>query len=125
MIVIILSCLIGVIIAYIFINKKLELFYFSLYYILSLNLILLILFEYSEVVLIYFLNQILEPLIITDPTSFTYNYYLFIINLSFLISTPFLCLLIFYYSSSLYYKNSYFIYKFLNIFLMYMLLITF
>ena len=108
-----LGCVILLILTYIYMSKKLELFWFCCYAIVCLNCILCILFVYANTILIYFLDQVLEPLVVSDPTTFTYNYFYFILNLSFLLLIPFILLLLFFYSSSIkYIYNSW-----LNIFL--------
>jgi len=118
-------CIFILILLYIYLNKKLELFWLCCYYIFCLNFIAFILFFYADIILIYFLDQVLEPIIVSDPAIFTYNYFYFILNLSFLLSIPFLLLLFYFYISSIKYMYNTLTYNFLILLFIYYLIISF
>ena len=120
-----LGLFIIVILIYIYMIKKLELFWLCSYYIFAIQILITILFFYADSVLIYFLDQVKEPLVVSDPTVFTYNYFYFLIKLSILLSIPLLLLLLFFYTSSLLYVYNYYIYIFLIILFIYYYTLSF
>ena len=94
---------------YIYLTKKIELFWFVIYYFIFFYILICVLFLYSDIILIYFLDEVLEPLVVSDPTHFAYNYFYFMFNLSILLSIPFFSFLVWIFMSNYSYKfNNYF-----------------
>ena len=120
-----LSLLFLFIFGYSYITKKWELFWLISYYLFFFNSLLFILFFYADFILIYFLDQVLEPIVISDPTTFTYNYFCFIMYLNFLLSIPFLLFLIFFFILSLTYNYNYISTQFLYLWFIFVLKLIF
>ena len=85
------------------------------YFFIVFNIIFLFFIKYSGIILSYFFNQILEPIVVLDPILFTYSFFYFIFNCTFLLSLPFLIYL--YIISCSYIEYKYKIVIILNIFL--------
>jgi hypothetical protein len=62
-----------------------EILWFSIYFFSTFFILIWFLVEKINLITTYFFNQIVEPIIVLDPTVFTYNYFYFVFNCCFML----------------------------------------
>ena len=112
-------------IIFLFEKQAREFVYYSLYLFLTINIIASILFLATDIVLMGFLSQIEEPLVVGDPTVFTTNYYNFLLYLTCLFALPIILVYLQMYMSHLNYYELWYLLKYFHYICVYYLMSTF
>ena len=95
-----IGCLIYLL-RYFYVIEEWECFWYSFYFMLGFIIIFLFFIGQVEFIICYFFGQILEPIIVLDPTIFMYTFLYFILNYVVLLTLPFFLLLFIIYSISI------------------------